>query len=316
MKRKVLIAGAGQLGSRYLQGLAKVAEPLEIWVFDPLEGALTRAEERWKEMQPSAEHAVRYVSSLDALPNSMDIAIVATTADVRAVLVAEIDRHADIRYWVLEKVLTQSVGEIAQLQAALSGGKSAWVNTPMHMWPLYRNIRALCPGGAPIEANFEGFRGLACNSIHYVDFVGRWNGAAVIGVDTSGLQGKWYLGKRDGFYEIDGEILIRFADGSKLRVASERSNLGYKAKLRVGSGEWEVSEAECSARCVDGRTISGGVAFQSQLTAPMVEAIFAGSPCGLPTLAESAQQHTFFLNALLEHWNRYMPNKVERLPIT
>ena len=36
MKRKVLIAGAGQLGSRYLQGLSKVDEPLEIHVYDLL----------------------------------------------------------------------------------------------------------------------------------------------------------------------------------------------------------------------------------------------------------------------------------------
>jgi hypothetical protein len=274
-----------------------------------------RAELRWNEMQPAAAHDVRYLSSLAALPSIMDLAIVATTADVRAALVAKITRHADMANWVLEKVLTQSVSEIAVLQKTL-GGKSAWVNTPMHLWPLYAKLRKLYPAGTPIEAAFEGFRGLACNAIHYVDFVSRWNGAPVTQVDASGLQPEWYAAKREGFYEIDGEIKVSFADGSKLVLASDRNNLGYKVNLKITGDDWQVFESEGAASAADGRSVQGTVAFQSQLTAPMVEAIFAAAPCGLPTLAESAQQHTFFINALLEHWNWHMPNKVERLPIT
>lgn len=315
MKRKVLIAGAGQLGSRYLQGLSKLVDPLEIHVFDPLPESLVRAEQRWNEMQPAASHDVHYLTSLSSLPGTMDLAIVATTADVRGALVAQIARHADIAYWVLEKVLTQSVDEIADLQKTLDG-KLAWVNTPMHLWPLYYKLREAYQVGTPIEAIFEGFRGLACNAIHYIDFVSRWNGAPVTGMDVSGLGREWYGAKRHGFYEVDGEIKVQFADGSKLQLASDRNNLGYKVRLRIAGDDWQVSESEGVARAVDGRTVQGGVAFQSQLTAPMAESIFAARPCGLPTLEESAQQHIFFLNALLEHWNRHMPNKVERLPIT
>jgi hypothetical protein len=316
MKRKVLIAGAGQLGSRYLQGLSKVREALDIYVFDLSVESLTRAEQRWSEMHPAAEHDVHYVSVLSALPVKMDLAIVATTADVRTVLVAEIANHANIRYWVLEKVLTQSSAEITELQKLLGGDKSAWVNTPMHLWSLYCNIRALYPTGKPIEATFEGFRGLACNAIHYVDFVSRWNGAPPTEVDASGLQSEWYPAKRDGFYEIDGKIRLQFADGSKLNLASERNNLGYKVKLKIDGDEWQVSESEGVALSADGRRIEGGIQFQSALTAPMIEAIFNGTSCGLPSLQESAQQHGLFLNTLLDHWNRHMPEKRERLPIT
>ena len=101
-----------------------------------------------------------------------------------------------------------------------------------------------------------------------------------------------------------------------MRLSSDRNKLGYKVQLRINGDEWQVYESEGIARAADGRTIEGSIEFQSQLTAPMVQAIFAGASCGLPTLAESAQQHTMFLNSLLEHWNRHMPNKLERLPIT
>ena len=315
MNRKVLVAGAGQLGSRYLQGLSKLNEPLDIFVFDPSSESLARSKQRWCEMQAETAHEVHYMSSLTALPASIDLAIVATTADVRTALTAEINRLVDIRNWVLEKVLTQSAREVVDLQRTLAG-KSAWVNTPMYQWPLYAKLRELYPSGAPIEACFEGFRGLACNTIHYIDFVSRWNGAPVTQIDATDLQPEWYVAKRDGFYEIDGKLEVDFADDSKLKLGSDRSNLGYKINIKIAGDDWKLSEADGIAQAADGRFFHGEVAVQSQLTAPMVETIFAGEHCGLPTLAESSQQHTILLNALLEHWNRHMPNKVERLPIT
>jgi hypothetical protein len=316
LKFKVLIAGAGQLGSRYLQGLAKVTDPLSIWVLDPLDESLIRARDRWNEVKPLAGHEVHYVSNLSLLPKSLDLAIVASTADVRAFLVGEIGRYSFVCNWVLEKVLAQNLLEIGQLKTLLKGSKSSWVNTPMHLWPLYQKIHALYSSKIPIEANFEGFRGLACNSIHFIDFVARWNGAEVTKVDTSGLQQKWYTSKREGFFEIDGQILVFFTDGSKLRVASDHKNLGYNARLKIGLDEWEIFDSEGTARCKDGRTLHGSIVFQSELTSHLVENIFVGLPCGLPTFEESAQQHTYLIKALLDHWNLYMPNKVERLPIT
>lgn len=315
MKRRILIAGAGQLGSRYLQGLAKSLEPLDIYVFDPSAESLGNAEQRWNEIQPAAAHEVRYELSLATLPRIMDLAIVSSTADVRAKLIAKIERHADIEYWVLEKVLTQSVAEIDILKNILNG-KLTWVNTPMYLWPLYARLRQLYRTGGAIEASFEGFRGLACNAIHYIDFVSRFNGAPVTHVDTSDLNAEWYFAKRDGFYEVDGQIAVNFADGSKLKLASNRNNLGYKVNIKIDGDDWQVSEASGTARADDGRIIQGEVVAQSQLTTPLVQAIFSGAPCDLPTLTESAQQHLFLLNALLDHWNRHMPNKINRLPIT
>jgi hypothetical protein len=315
MRNSVLIAGAGQLGSRYLQGLSKLTMPTDIFVFDVSPHSLLVCEQRWNEMKPAETHDVSYLSSLEDLSSTMDLAIVAATADVRAELVKQIQKQADVKYWVLEKVLAQSVGEISELLNSLKDRQS-WVNTPMYLWPLYYKLRDLYPVGVPIEANFEGFNGLTCNAIHYVDFVARWNGARVNHLDISGLQTDWYPAKRNRFYEIDGEIRASFSDGSFLRLYSDRNNLGYKVKLKIDGEEWNVSESEGLARSSDNRVVLGGIEFQSQMTAPLVQAIFSGAPCGLPTLAESAQQHTLFVGNLLDHWNQNMPDRVERLPIT
>ena len=46
MPKTVLIAGAGQLGSRHLQGLAAAEASLRIFVHDPSNDSLARAEAR------------------------------------------------------------------------------------------------------------------------------------------------------------------------------------------------------------------------------------------------------------------------------
>lgn len=315
MKRKVLIAGAGQLGSRYLQGLSKCAESMDIYVFDPSLESLVRARARWDEMQSDVAHEVQYLHSLTALPHSIDLAIVATTADVRAAVVTEIVSYTDVTYWLLEKVLAQNVDQIGILQKILHG-KSVWVNTPMYLWSLYRELRKNYPTDTTIGAVFTGFRGLACNAIHYIDFVSRWSGESVVQIDVLGLKSEWYRGKRLGFYEVDGEISIVFNGGSKLKLISESDNLKYKAYLEIEKDKWEIFESEGVARSANGRIVRGNVEFQSQLTAPLVNEIFKTASCGLPTLAESAHQHNPFLSALLEHWNQNMPNSVNKLPIT
>src|SRR3989337_2254386 len=98
----ILIAGAGQLGSRYLQGLVKCGLPLAIHVQDCCAESLDRAQQRWKEMASTGfSHDVSFQSSLELVPRELDMAIVATTADVRSKVVGEIANHAGVRFWVL-----------------------------------------------------------------------------------------------------------------------------------------------------------------------------------------------------------------------
>lgn len=317
MSRKVLIAGAGQLGSRYLQGMAKYGQALEIWSYDVSADSLARAEQRWQEVEKARpDHRVHFVSTIEALPAVLDLTVVATTADVRPALVADIGQHSQVANWVLEKILAQSVAEIKVITTAIGPAARAWVNTPMHMWSLYRRLREQHPRAVPVVARFDGFRGLVCNAIHYIDLVARWNNARVVLVDTSGLQNSWYPAKRDGFYEVDGALALNFTDGSSLQLSSYRDNLGYRARLSIADRQWDVRESEGVARTPTGESVLGSIEFQTQLTAPLLESVFNQGDCALPTLAQSADQHTAFLSALLAHWNANMPAPRCALPIT
>ena len=85
MKRfKVLLCGAGELGSRYLQGLKACSNLLEILVYDPKDQSLMLARRRWDEIViEDCPHIISFHTSLEKIESNIDLAIVSTTADVR-----------------------------------------------------------------------------------------------------------------------------------------------------------------------------------------------------------------------------------------
>ena len=67
---KIFLVGVGQLGSRYLQGLATFEIPIEIFVVDPNEKSLETAQLRWEEVaNGNALHRVHFSQALEGLPS-------------------------------------------------------------------------------------------------------------------------------------------------------------------------------------------------------------------------------------------------------
>lgn len=315
MAYNVVIAGAGRIGSRYLQGLARVEPELRICVVDSADAALLNAEKLWNEAGGSKKHSLRLAGSFEELPPETDLAITAVTADVRIAVVKQILKKSLVRRWVLEKVLAQTVEGTREIEEMLSASEGAWVNTPMHMWSFYKALRKVCATG-PISLRYDDVRGLACNAIHYVDFVSRWNGEPVSSIDTSGLDSKWVPAERPGFFDIYGELRVHFSGGSSLIVTSKESDRRFRTSMQVGSESWQIDEPAGRAASNGGLTAEGKCEFQSELTKPLVESILSNGSCELPSLAQSAAQHRGYLSALTEHWNAHMPQKTEALPIT
>ena len=63
----VLLVGAGQLGSRYLQGLASVRSPFKIFVVDPAPKSLDQSRERVNIVEHTLSHDVYFSTTLSRL---------------------------------------------------------------------------------------------------------------------------------------------------------------------------------------------------------------------------------------------------------
>lgn len=314
----ILISGAGQLGSRYLQGLASCQLPLQIHVHDVDPGSLARAQQRWHEVaEADTPHQVVFHSSLEAVPSELDIAVVATTARVRPQVVREIASHANVGSWVLEKVLAQSEAGLDEIAAKVGLGARAWVNTPRRMLPWHQQIKSQLDHGRPMTLKVDGGSwGLACNSIHFLDMFAWWTGEMLVEVNTEQLDSQWFEAKRPGNWEVLGTLQAKFSGGSCASLSARDGEVFYALELDDGEHIWSIDEDAGTARRSDGLDLPGRLPFQSEVSATLVESILENGTCELPTLKESAEVHRVFIRSMLEHWKYSVDGCATAVPIT
>lgn len=316
--KNCLLVGAGQLGSRYLQGLSGIDRQLKITVVDPASTSLDAARQRLDEVSLATPHEVLFATSLDEAPNQLDLALVATPAHCRADVVAAIRTRHEVSAWILEKVLAQSAQQVEQIEKALEGHSQVWVNTPRRLMSWHQGIKEQFHASGPAALRVRmsgGHWGLACNAIHFIDLVSWWTGASVDGVDGSGL-GNWQPSKRSGFQEVFGTLVVNFRDGSSLELSCNQTDAPFRIEVETPEGIWLIEEAAGKAVGPSGQEIAGQLSFQSALTAPLVEQILTAGRCELPSLADSASQHRPFLDALRQHWNHSQSREDLTVPIT
>ena len=316
--KQIVLVGAGQLGSRYLQGLSTIEDPLAISVVDPSEASLAVAKERLTQVQPAAAHAVQFSTAMEDVPQHLDLALVVTPAHCRARVVSELASRHHVKAWILEKLLAQNCEQLDQIELALLGNSQVWVNTPRRLMNWHQMIlsQILPEGPAPLQVRvIGGSWGLACNSIHFIDLVAWWTQALVLSLDVSGL-GDWMQSKRAGFQEVSGSLLVSYANGSELELCCHSGTEPTQITVVSPQGQWVIEESEGRLTGPADQHLHGQLSFQSAFTAPLVKQILQEGCCALPTLAESAAQHRPLLKALLEHWNRSHGRNDCSVPIT
>ena len=319
MHKIVLLVGAGQLGSRYLQGFVASKSNLEITVVDPSLKSLKTAKSRWIEAGGEKSlHQVRWLNSIPSDLQQVDVALIVTSSKGRAYLIDKIAKAIDVRYWVLEKILAQSSKELGLIQCVLADSEGAWVNTQMRTMTWHRSLKEALAVGRPLEILYSGgLWSLACNTIHYIDLVSWWSNESLVSIDTNGLDHHWYKSKRAGYYEISGELVAYFSNGTSLRLSSKDGAQAQLFEVQLSDGIiWKIDESTGTAQSSRGEQINGHFEFQSQMSGRLVDDILQRGECALPSLNESSSMHTIFLDAMLAHWNFSQNRNDQRVPIT
>ena len=326
MKHVVLI-GAGQLGSRHLQALAHVEQPLMIDVVDPSGDSLRFAEQRFLGVDGSADKRIQLHESLDDIEHSLvDVAIVATTADVRAAVTANLVSSRDVRTLLLEKVLFQRGSDLEKVGELLAErGVPAWVNCPRRMYPFYSELRSLLKRQDSLTISVSGHGwGMACNAIHFVDLMAFFRqDDELVGVDVGDLAPVVLDAKRDGFKEVCGSLVAEWASGSEVRLCDFRQS-GTPLTIEVSANDFRAVVTEPESRAQVCRRDAGWVReeepvrvpLQSELTAEVVEMLILSGDCLLTPYAESAALHRPLLEAITRHMCRHGGLRSDVCPIT
>ena len=165
--KKVAIIGAGQLGSRHLQGLKSAKNELAIYVMDQSNDSLKLAEERYNQVNDNGfAKDVHFVTSMEMLPKDLEVVIIATGSIPRAMLTKALLEHSDVKYLILEKILFPRLDEYEEIQEVIiKKNVKAWVNCPRRLFAYYQKLHGMID--SPFEMTVDGSNwGLCCNSIH------------------------------------------------------------------------------------------------------------------------------------------------------
>ena len=136
-------------------------------------------------------------------------------------------------------------------------------------------------------------------------------------VDSNGLDHHWFESKRAGYFDITGELVAHFSNGTSLCLSSKEGAKVPTIEVAMSDSIiWIIDEPAGTARSSNGEQLEGRIEFQSQLSGRLVDDILQRGECDLPTFDESSAIHAIFLDAMLAHWNFSQNRNDERVPIT
>jgi predicted dehydrogenase len=305
--RKIAIVGAGGIGQRHAQSCAMLsATEYHLHIVEPNEDNKARTSGLLDGRQ-----GVTWHKSVSDLPQSLDLAIVATRADIRAAIVRTLIEDKSSRSLILEKVLFQKIAEYETTAQALTrAGAASWVNCARRMWPAYRQLRNRLKDVAISGIEISGANwDIGCNAIHFIDLMAFLTGADQVVVDDVKL-GDVRVAKRAGMLHIEGIVsghVIQGATRVPFNVASAPAHSGPQMiKISTAQGMVEILEsATVTAMVWPGEAkIEAAIPFQSELTASAVQTILASGQCDLATYDESRALHETFVAALLRALDR------------
>ncbi len=301
MSRRIAIIGGGQLGSRHLQALARLPESTHITVVDPLKESLETCKLRVAEIAGWDRHSYEFLHDTEGLRDH-DLAIVATSADVRREVTEALLSTTSVPALLLEKVLFQRAIDCSEVAALLrSKGVRAWVNAPRRMWPFYQWLRRALQGERILSLRQVGSGwGLACNAFHFLDLFTFLSGSGIGRISPDFLDRKPLEAKRCGFKELTGTLVGSLEDGGFFSISDCHGHPAPGALL-IETERRSLRIAETAKTM----TVLSGPGWteqpdpepmrQSDLTHLFVESVFSGDPVQLTEYEEASLVHTKML---------------------
>jgi hypothetical protein len=323
---KILIIGAGQLGSRHLQSLIKYHSKLMIYVVDSSLASLELSQSRAAEINNDYGTEVIYFESLAAVTEtSFYLTIVATGSGPRFMIFDQLIKSFNSEKFILEKFLFQEPNSY-RLAADLINGQNSnvYVNCPLRTWPIFKAIKEeISDLNAPVTIHYSGgdWIGLGCNSIHYIDVLAFITESLLARVDASKIDSGILESKRPGYIEFTGTLLCEYRDGSRLEIESIRnSSIDSKIVIRCEDRVWIIDELSGNYQYQRNREVMKydkfKLPYQSDLTHKMLSQLVDYNTCELPDFLESSSYHLMFLHEMLNKYNEINNSKSNHLPIT
>jgi len=323
--KNIAIIGAGQLGSRHLQGLLKLKGEFSIFVTDLSEASLQTAENRAQEID--SNNKVQYLKNLLDTPQHLDLVIIATGADVREKVINQLLNHAHVGFLILEKVLFQEIEAYTRVSDLLhQKNVPTWVNHSRRMFSHYQELKnQIHKKKSPLIYAITGSNwGLGCNALHFIDIICYLSDSNINTLETNWLDYEIIPSKRIGYIEFTGTLKGTLTNGDNFTITSfNREPSGITVFMASDNESWTIKESGASQiiHCLSGSTENSEIIpikapFQSELTSTLASELFKSGHCELPTYGETKKSHSLFIETMLQYYNVVTNEQTETLKIT
>lgn len=323
--KTICLVGAGNIGSRHLQALKNVKTPLDISVVDTSTDSLNLAKERYEGFPNSvnSKHQLNFYQEIEKLPKQIDIAIIATSSNVRAKVVKKLLNHSLVKFMILEKMLFHRRTDYLFVRKLLKKKKcKTFVNCSMRTMPFYFKLKKQIH--TPINYLVTGSQyGLITNAIHYIDHMAFLIDSLDFTVNTDSLIHIPIRSRRKGFLELNGTLTVNFMDGS----------FGSFTCFAKGEAPIVVEIVSPDFRCISKESenkayvisagkkwvwkeIKANIPYQSQMTDKIVNDLLNKGSCQLVNYQESAKIHLTLLESLLKFLNKHSKKPLFVYPFT
>ena len=321
---KIAIIGAGQIGSRHLQGLKRANINMSVSVVDTNQQSLETAKKRYEEIEHDNHiESIAYLTSIDLLPPCLDLAIIATSSIPRADSTRCLLSSRKIENIIFEKFLFPSVSDYFSIEKILNDHKTrAWVNCPRRHFSFYKEMKKMLADSTSMEMRLTGSNwGLACNSIHFIDLFAMLTGRNDFEINTSMLE-KIIDSKRPGYIEFTGSINGKSLDNNNFYFSLTSREDCEDLLLYITTEKYKIiimePEGKAYIESQNGEKTEKEVKinYQSELTGMMAEQIILNHKSDLPVYSESIDLHLRFLKPVMEFYNRKIGKNADFCPIT
>lgn len=299
---KVLLVGAGELGSRHLQSLVKLDKVDSVLVIEPNEFCRKRAEERWAEVGGRNKVELQF-TELKERGNltKIDFCIVATPSAGRCEIVLKLI-DVGVKRILIEKVAFSSILQYRLvMEKAQENNVDVYINHIYRYASVYQQIKSALSGIDFKMTINSGNIGMGCNLIHFIDLFSFISGEdpneMVINIDEPYLECK----RGSEYIEFTGDTILSTKQGNIFNATfTIEHNLAPLITFETFRGEKMVINERTgeTSNNFDNLSLSNFyIPRVSELTSVIIEEVLGGK-CLLPNLKDSFETNKLMLNSI------------------
>ena len=318
--KNFLVVGVGSIGKRHVESMGDLKFKFNIHVVDPLTDNIKIAKNLFykKKKKTYLGNYIAY-KNIKEVKTNIDIAIIATTADVRFEILTCLLKNNKIKFLLLEKIAFDNIKNYEKAMSLLKKSKiPTYVNFPRRLNTYYNKLRVTLKKEKNIFMSIVGNNwGFASNSFHNLDLFLFLTDSKKIKNISADINKKTYITDRKNFIEFQGyfSFINEFTDKIIMQdfknLNSEKNSMYGGIKIETENITYIIYENFNKVVKIDNKIKANikidkiNIDKQSSLTSKIILNALAGKKIKLPSLKESYVTHKSILEILNKKLNKF-----------